>query len=703
MLVVFILAALFSQLGTAEKRTPVFISGDTDLITYCELISGSGTREDPYVLAGLRIDASSADYGLYIENVSAHLLIRNCEIFGAINPYARGGIVLSNCSRVTIERCSLHDNKVGVEIAHCTGAIIAWNRIINNQLGITLDLLSRGNTIVGNYFENARNAAAFAPNRWANEEQGNCWSDYSGAYSTYRISDSNIDFLPCATPGCPYSPPPAVDTTPPVIRMSGDSKMFVEVDSGFEDPGAVGWDDRDGDLGAITPQGEVIMSVFGTYKLEYVAVDSAGNVTKAIRTVIVRDTIAPEIILMGDEVIHVEIKTDFIDPGVKAIDNYDGDIGEWVKPVGNVDTMQLGSYRLTYTAVDSSGNQSPTVYRTVRVEDTTPPDIELSGENPDRVELGDVYEDPGATAKDNYDGDLTKSVMTEGLDTVDTSTTGAYKVTYYVTDSSGNISPRLDRTVIVGWPESITDGSISGAIESIEIGSNMSTMSIRVSETTPIPSKHEYPLQLAELLFRAKEVLPQLSNSDLGFEILDNQGKVMMAVLPATVEIPSLDRALPIVLFDKLKVEDYRRESCIDYRSVPVTTTDSQQRIRTAIKPVLDQHVQVSIQVVQVLLINGNIGYQVSLSYKTSLGANNEPPKLSDVRESVALLELAAFLALARRAVSISVTVYLDLYGIIYRNVLDLSLATASELSLIGSSHDIRSNWNERLVHPLLQ
>lgn len=706
MLVVLILGILLSQLGLADVRGSLFFSGEQDLIACGELVTGSGTETDPYVLSGLRIDASGTDYGLYIENVSPYLVIRNCEIFGASNPYACGGIVLSNSTSVTIERCLIHDNRIGIKISHCAGATITGNMIIGNGLGIRLDLLSRGNTITGNYFDNETNAIAFAPNLWSDQRHGNCWSDFQDSpeegLSIHRIAQQNIDYAPSSTARCPHLPPTLGDTVPPVIQLRGYAMVYVEVHSAFHDPGATAWDDRDGDLGMIKPEGEVVTSDLGTYKLRYAAADSAGNVAEAIRTVTVRDTTPPKIMLQGEELIYVEVKTDFADPGVQASDNYDGDISGKVEPEGYVDTSLLGSYKLTYTAIDSCGNRSSPMYRTVCVVDTTPPHIELLGENPARIALGNVYEDPGATAVDNYDGDLAEEITREGVELVDTAAPGTYKVTYFVTDSSGNVSPRLHRTVIVGWPESVTVGSITGIFESVDVGAHITTVSIRVRDEVSTPSKYQYPLQLAELLFKAKEALSWLSDSDLGFKIIDSQGEVMMGTLPAMIEVSAPDRSLPIVLLDRVNVERLRHDCCVNYQTGPVTTTEAQQRIQAVIKPVLAQRIQVSVQIAQVLLNNGNIGYQVSLFYKARMDENNEGPKLSDLRESTALLELATFLALARRVASISVTIYLDLYGIIYRNDLMLHSATTGA-PLIDSSSDIRSYWNETYVHPLLQ
>ena len=83
------------------------------------------------------------------------------------------------------------------------------------------------------------------------------------------------------------------------------------------------------------------------------------------------------------------------------------------------------------------------------LDTTLPPVISLIGETTIYLDLGDAFSDPGATAEDNIDGDITASITTSG--TVDSSTLGTYIIAYSVSDAAGN-SSSIDRTVIVGNP-----------------------------------------------------------------------------------------------------------------------------------------------------------------------------------------------------------------------------------------------------------
>src|SRR5699024_12043787 len=58
-------------------------------------------------------------------------------------------------------------------------------------------------------------------------------------------------------------------------------------------------------------------------------------------------------------------------------------------------------------------------------EDTVAPEITLNGDNPMELEVGETYDEPGATAEDDVDGDVSDAIEVTG--DVDTSTVGEYE------------------------------------------------------------------------------------------------------------------------------------------------------------------------------------------------------------------------------------------------------------------------------------
>ena len=77
--------------------------------------------------------------------------------------------------------------------------------------------------------------------------------------------------------------------------------------------------------------------------------------------------------------------------------------------------------------------------------DAVPPEITLSGEATVNVPAGEGYNDAGATAVDNIDGDISASIVVNNP--VNTAVTGSYTVTYNVSDSAGNDAGQVSRTV----------------------------------------------------------------------------------------------------------------------------------------------------------------------------------------------------------------------------------------------------------------
>jgi chitodextrinase len=85
------------------------------------------------------------------------------------------------------------------------------------------------------------------------------------------------------------------------------------------------------------------------------------------------------------------------------------------------------------------------------VADTIAPVITLNGASTINLNVGDTYNELGATASDNIDGNITSSIVTTG--TVNTNAVGTYIVNYNVSDAAGNPATQVSRTV------NVTDGT----------------------------------------------------------------------------------------------------------------------------------------------------------------------------------------------------------------------------------------------------
>jgi hypothetical protein len=80
--------------------------------------------------------------------------------------------------------------------------------------------------------------------------------------------------------------------------------------------------------------------------------------------------------------------------------------------------------------------------------DTTAPVITLLDSNPVDLNVGDTYVEPGATALDETDGDVSSNIVIDNS-AVNTAVAGSYAITYNVTDASGNAASEVLRYINV--------------------------------------------------------------------------------------------------------------------------------------------------------------------------------------------------------------------------------------------------------------
>lgn len=171
------------------------------------------------------------------------------------------------------------------------------------------------------------------------------------------------------------------------------------------------------------------------------------------------DTTAPVITLNGASTIDLNYGDTYNELGATATDNVDGDLTASIVISGNVDTNTVGSYTVNYNVSDAAGNAATQVSRTVIVSDNTAPIITLIGSSSVNLNVGDTYNELGATATDNVDGDLTSSIVITG--SVNTNVAGTYIRNYNVSDAAGNTATQVSRSVTVN---SVSSGGCSGGV-----------------------------------------------------------------------------------------------------------------------------------------------------------------------------------------------------------------------------------------------
>ena len=218
-----------------------------------------------------------------------------------------------------------------------------------------------------------------------------------------------------------------VDTTAPIITMTGANPQTIELGAGYTELGASADDGS-----TVTIDSSAFTDVVGTYTITYTATDGTNPATPVTRTVNVVDTTAPIITLTGDDPQIIEQGAGYTELGASADD------GSTVTIDSSAFTNVVGTYIITYTATD--GTNQATATRTVNVVDTTAPIITLTGANPQTIESGADYTELGATTDDGSEVSIDSSAF---MDVV-----GTYTITYTATDGTNPATP-VTRTVNV--------------------------------------------------------------------------------------------------------------------------------------------------------------------------------------------------------------------------------------------------------------
>jgi len=155
----------------------------------------------------------------------------------------------------------------------------------------------------------------------------------------------------------------------------------------------------------------------------------------------------PQITLNGDKVMEVTMKDGYTEPGATASFSFH-DISDHIEIDSQVDDSSVGTYTVTYT-VDYL-EKTATAERTVNVVDKEPPEITLLEGEHITIRPGESFEDPGVSAIDDSDGDVSWNVEAKGY--VDGYNKGDYEINYKVSDSYGNKASATRTVTVKGKP-----------------------------------------------------------------------------------------------------------------------------------------------------------------------------------------------------------------------------------------------------------
>lgn len=273
-----------------------------------------------------------------------------------------------------------------------------------------------------------------------------------------------------------------------------------------------------------------------------------------------KDLSPPIILIDGANPDTIALESgDYNYPVVKAIDLvYDEntvidsiDLSENIVKNGSVNTTAKGLYEVCYTVLDEVGNEAKVILTVVVVNkddvpdpDTIKPEITISGENPDTINVGQTWNVPTFSAFDNKDGDISSKVEINGE--VDNSKVGENEITFQVSDIAGNVSVIKLIVVVI---EKILVDTIPPVL-SIK-GSNPDTIIVGEGWSEPIVTANDNVDGNIESKIKITGLVNEneVGEYEITYTVSDNSGNITSMILKIVV-IPIKDTIPPVITID---------------------------------------------------------------------------------------------------------------------------------------------------------
>ncbi|MCD7863720.1 MAG: DUF5011 domain-containing protein [Lachnospiraceae bacterium] len=300
------------------------------------------------------------------------------------------------------------------------------------------------------------------------------------------------------------------DTTPPEITVSDADLGYGQTISVYEL--ALATDENSGIVDVlietVSPESAVLSEDFtsvtfplpGDYTVTISATDESGNEATAEAAVHVTDGISPvftgfaeqlevgygETVKLSDQesegVIYAVAEDEISDTAVYISNvqpvSQDLSAVSYSMTSDSVVFSDIGEYVVTVTAQDESGNDTSEAV-SVSVIDEIPPDfsgIRSEYDLTEDDEAPDFLE--SVTAIDEIDGDLTEEIALDDAN-VEYGVPGEYTVTYFVTDSSGNVAEKSAAVIVQDTTPPVisptkTSYSVTAGSEALDFASAVS-------------------------------------------------------------------------------------------------------------------------------------------------------------------------------------------------------------------------------------
>jgi alpha-tubulin suppressor-like RCC1 family protein len=267
------------------------------------------------------------------------------------------------------------------------------------------------------------------------------------------------------------------DTTPPVLEEISDLIINQDItELTIDDIVPIATDlSMQIDFSLDAP---IVFGTVGNYICTMIATDASGNATSVTFIVSVIDDTPPEVELIGEEVITIELGGLYEELGATCLD-MNCTLTLDASAIPDEDDQECGEYIVYYTGSDEAGNET-IITRTVMIQDTTAPIIHLLP-GIDTILQDVTHLDGGIMVYE-----LDEYIIDVDSD-LDSAIPGTYTITYTVTDQSLN-ETEIIRYVTVLEKDPEVEFNIGASLTTILKDGTFNTPSCTVLfDGTPTP------------------------------------------------------------------------------------------------------------------------------------------------------------------------------------------------------------------------
>jgi parallel beta-helix repeat protein len=434
-------------------------------------------------------DVSGSNYNALVVLNSSNVLIKDNEA----NDNIYAGIILVDVTGAEISGNTVYDNSSGTAFefggitifGNCSDVSINNNLLTNNNIGVKIFENSSGisannNSITGGTF-GVKNDAASILDATCN------WFGTTVATDVAALVQGNVNYSPWLTDDGNSSTgtgfiPTACDEDAPALTVTGFTADGTVSMAGNLNDGYTLETTNDPSVNHTIQftAGSVATEDLQTEVVGLFLQPATGQTTE-LQTYYA-DKPADYQTYLNNAAAGTEPFA-FIKTGGTAIQLLDGaqySLASQEVDMVVPDDFPLGTYTVSGVITDLAGNETTVTFILIVDGDRVAPEITLNGDDEVFVCQGETYNELGATANDDVDGDISSEIDIDNTE-VNTAIPGSYNVYYNVTDAAGNAALEIIRTVTVNaLPTAILSGT-----QSVCANDNEATLNVDFTGEAP--------------------------------------------------------------------------------------------------------------------------------------------------------------------------------------------------------------------------